>query len=265
VQLAQGHEGGDVKLLIEEPPLQVLPTLAQKIGLNEAIVLQQLHYLGRRSDDERWVAMSVPEWERVFKFWGEATIKRTFAALRAAGLVDRRQPGGTDRRVHYRLNEQTVERLCNASDQCDPIDRITPLPTGSDRPDASDQVDPMSREQQREQQETPLTPPQGGNEEKDWGRILEQLADVVPEMTVKAFRESVSIAGRDGARIVLQASDDTVAGWTRDRFLPDIEAAAARAFGADTVVELPKSETERARETLASRRPPRRSRKGFLG
>ncbi len=31
-------------LLIEESPLQVLPSLAKAIGLNEAIFAQQLHY-----------------------------------------------------------------------------------------------------------------------------------------------------------------------------------------------------------------------------
>ena len=32
------------RLLINENPLQVLPTLAVKIGLNEAMILQQMHY-----------------------------------------------------------------------------------------------------------------------------------------------------------------------------------------------------------------------------
>ena len=31
-------------LLINEPPLQVLPSLAAKIGLDNAIFIQQLHY-----------------------------------------------------------------------------------------------------------------------------------------------------------------------------------------------------------------------------
>lgn len=31
-------------LLLDEPPLQVMPTLATKVGLNESIVLQQIHY-----------------------------------------------------------------------------------------------------------------------------------------------------------------------------------------------------------------------------
>lgn len=32
------------KLLLDKLPLQVMPTLATLIGLNEAIVLQQVHY-----------------------------------------------------------------------------------------------------------------------------------------------------------------------------------------------------------------------------
>ncbi|HDE3362621.1 TPA: DnaD domain protein, partial [Staphylococcus aureus] len=32
------------KLLIDDYPIQVLPKLAELIGLNEAIVLQQIHY-----------------------------------------------------------------------------------------------------------------------------------------------------------------------------------------------------------------------------
>ena len=32
------------KLLIHDKPIMILPSLAQKIGLNEAIILQQIHY-----------------------------------------------------------------------------------------------------------------------------------------------------------------------------------------------------------------------------
>ena len=32
------------KFLISEPPLQVLPSLAVAIGLNESIIVQQIHY-----------------------------------------------------------------------------------------------------------------------------------------------------------------------------------------------------------------------------
>ena len=32
------------RLLIKESPVMIIPSLAVKIGLNEAVVLQQIHY-----------------------------------------------------------------------------------------------------------------------------------------------------------------------------------------------------------------------------
>lgn len=72
-------------LLINEPPLQVLPTLAKKIGLNEAIITQQVHYWLQRSKNQRdgftWVYKTYPEWQEEFPFWSESTIKRTITSL----------------------------------------------------------------------------------------------------------------------------------------------------------------------------------------
>lgn len=52
------------RLLINEPPLIVLPNLAILIGLNEAIVLQQVHYWAtgkytKKVDGERWYKSSM--------------------------------------------------------------------------------------------------------------------------------------------------------------------------------------------------------------
>src|SRR4051794_41087150 len=69
----------DVKLLINEPPLQVLPTLAKLIGLNAAIALQQVHYRlsgwGELDDAGRpWINCTVAEWQaKDFTFWSERT------------------------------------------------------------------------------------------------------------------------------------------------------------------------------------------------
>lgn len=79
------------KLLIEEPPLQVLPSLAVAIGLNEAIFLQQLHYLLRFSkvkvDGRMWTYNSYDSWAEVFPFWSVPTIRRTVTKLRELGLI----------------------------------------------------------------------------------------------------------------------------------------------------------------------------------
>lgn len=79
------------RLLINEPPLQVLPSLAVAVGLNEAIVLQQLHYWLQSSkhyhDDRFWVYNSAQEWQDNFPFWSENTIRRAFNNLRNRGLV----------------------------------------------------------------------------------------------------------------------------------------------------------------------------------
>ncbi|MFM0752618.1 hypothetical protein [Paraburkholderia strydomiana] len=79
------------KLLINEHPLQVLPSLAVQIGLNEAIVLQQIHYWVSQGKNEinghRWVFNSVADWKRQFPFWSEQTIRRTIASLKERGLL----------------------------------------------------------------------------------------------------------------------------------------------------------------------------------
>jgi hypothetical protein len=64
------------KLLINEPPLQVLPSLACLIGLHRAIVLQQIHYLWSQKrggviiEGEKYIYNSAREWvEDYFTFW----------------------------------------------------------------------------------------------------------------------------------------------------------------------------------------------------
>lgn len=74
-----------MNLLINEPPLQVLPSLAKQIGLNDAIILQQMHYWIIRSehyhDGRRWIYNSVRAWVEQFPFWSAKTIQRTIDRL----------------------------------------------------------------------------------------------------------------------------------------------------------------------------------------
>jgi hypothetical protein len=79
------------RLLIDEHPLQVQPSLAELLGLNEALILQQLHYWLQRSKHHRdgrdWIYNTLDDWQRQFPFWSKRTIQRTLTALRSSGLL----------------------------------------------------------------------------------------------------------------------------------------------------------------------------------
>lgn len=98
------------KLLIHESPLQVLPSLAVAIGLNEAIVLQQVHYWLERSNNEidghRWVYNTVQQWQDQFPFWSLDTVRRTLVSLKEKGLLigERLSESRFDKTMYYRID-----------------------------------------------------------------------------------------------------------------------------------------------------------------
>jgi hypothetical protein len=81
------------KLIINEHPLMVLPSLATAIGLNEAIILQQVHYwLDPRTNKNikngvTWVYNTYHQWAKQFPFWSEVTIGRIIRSLENKGLL----------------------------------------------------------------------------------------------------------------------------------------------------------------------------------
>lgn len=79
------------KLLINESPLQVQPSLAMAIGLNEAIFLQQLHYwLGASrlyKNNQKWIYNTHSEWLMQLKYMSLATLKRTIKSLKEQKLI----------------------------------------------------------------------------------------------------------------------------------------------------------------------------------
>lgn len=83
------------KLLLDEQPLLVMPQLAAKIGLNESIILQQIHYwneINKKTnnnlrDGQYWTYNSIKEWQEQFPFWSERTIQRTITNLEKMKLI----------------------------------------------------------------------------------------------------------------------------------------------------------------------------------
>lgn len=80
------------KLLVNEHPLIVLPTLAAKIGLKKAIMLQQIHFwitLPKAIEKEgrKWHYDTHASWLIQFPFWSLKTIKRLTISLREDKLI----------------------------------------------------------------------------------------------------------------------------------------------------------------------------------
>ncbi|PIC61545.1 DNA replication protein DnaD, partial [Sporosarcina sp. P12(2017)] len=80
-----------MKLLINEDPIPLLPSLAMKLGLNAALFLQQLHYRLNISknirDGHKWVFNTYDDWIEEFPFWSLNTIKRITYDLERKGYL----------------------------------------------------------------------------------------------------------------------------------------------------------------------------------
>lgn len=112
-------------LLIDDYPILVLPKLATEIGLNEAIVLQQMHYWLKKSnhnyDDRRWIYNSFPEWQKHFPFWSVMTIKRAVYSLEKQNLlyVGNYNKAKFDKTKWYSINYEKLEGMKRPSYQND--------------------------------------------------------------------------------------------------------------------------------------------------
>ncbi|MFC1984724.1 hypothetical protein ACFLU0_01775 [Chloroflexota bacterium] len=81
--------------LLNEEPLLVLPSLAKALGLNTAIVVQQIYYWltineGKRSnfkDGYYWTFNSSSGWQKQFPFWSKKTIERALRKVEHNGIV----------------------------------------------------------------------------------------------------------------------------------------------------------------------------------
>jgi hypothetical protein len=141
-------------LLIAEPPLLVLPSLAMAIGLNEAIFLQQLHYWLLRSehhrDDRAWVYNTYEEWHQQLPFWSLATLRRIVGALEKQGLVistTQYNRHKVDRTKWYSLDYQAIDRLrdsadhvLNLSSPSDQTEQMQPLNMSKSEPETTQRL-----------------------------------------------------------------------------------------------------------------------------
>ena len=147
-----------MSLLIDDYPLIVLPALAEEIGLNEAIFLQQLNYwsqpkLNQGIVDEqgrRWIYNSVEAWRAQFRFFTERTLRRTISNLENLGLIlstlrYKRNP--MDRTKSYAICQENVAALeCSRNEKqaatpkrSKPLFNVAPMPDGLTEEEAKGQ------------------------------------------------------------------------------------------------------------------------------
>lgn len=110
--------------LLDEPPILVYPSLAKTMGINKAIIFQQLHFLLNATksaqtknnfvDGRWWVYNSYPQWQRDYFPWlSIGAIKRLFLELEREGLVLSKQSvkSKADRRKWYAIDYTRWEQI----------------------------------------------------------------------------------------------------------------------------------------------------------
>ena len=133
------------KLLINEVPLMCLPSLAVKIGLNEALFIQQLHYWVDRSkniiDGRQWVYNTMADWSRQFPFWSQKTLSRTISNLEKQKLVisGNYNQKGYDRTKWYTIDYLALERLEKEEPETENHEESEPDVSGENDAAVSDQ------------------------------------------------------------------------------------------------------------------------------
>lgn len=116
------------KLLINEHPMMVLPSLALAIGLEQALVLQQIHYWieGNRERDinERegryWVYNTHDQWQEEFGWWSKRKVQRILKKLRDLELVDAKPlaKDSGDRTLWYTIDYEELAELESLDPSC---------------------------------------------------------------------------------------------------------------------------------------------------
>ncbi len=149
------------KLLLNEQPLFVLPSLAEAIGLNESIFLQQLHYWLQTSkhffDGKPWIYNTYEDFQKQFPWCGIKTVQRTFDKLRELGLIivgnfnKKRNDKTNWYTIDYEKLNQLEESLSSQNDQ-------SICPDGSSQNDQMDLVKMTNQIGQNDQSITIIDP-----------------------------------------------------------------------------------------------------------
>ena len=105
--------------LYSKSPLVVDKDLATVIGLNEAIILQQINYWlhvrgGKDVDSRHWIKHTISEFlEKDFPFWSRSTVKRAIINCKKKGFLLERNlnTAGFDKSKWYSIDEDKLNEV----------------------------------------------------------------------------------------------------------------------------------------------------------
>ncbi|MED3549987.1 DnaD domain protein [Cytobacillus praedii] len=200
------------KLLLDESPILVLPSLAEKVGLNEAIFLQQLNYWLKDSNNIRdghtWVYNTYEDWQEQFPFWSVSTIRRVITKLENADLliIGNFNKLKIDKTKWYRINYEAFKGVNSPSVQSEQSEcsEWTVEQVNLNRPLPEITTEITSKK--KEEEEAPAT---GGNpfrffEENGFGTIGGYIAQKIgkwcDDLSDELVLESMKIAVERGAK-----------------------------------------------------------------
>jgi len=187
------------KLLIDDKPVMVLPKLAQAIGLNEAVVLQQIHYwlktyqeankAGHLQDGRWWVYNTKKEWQENFPWWSENTVWRALTALREREIVlatSEYNKKGYDKTLWYTIDYDKLNELEN-----DLIPKTVKPCTQNGKMEVPKMVTPIPETNTETNTDIKRLPPDGDPEYVDAGDEFEEKAKGVRPDKRQAHNEMV--------------------------------------------------------------------------
>ena len=206
--------------LINDYPITFLPHLAKAIGVNEALVLQQLHYwlvnhAEMQHDGKFWIYKTYEEWqEQDFFFWSVRTVKSIFKKLGDMGLIESQKLSSNR---HNRVNYYTINsvKLAEISAICEAefeAKRLAQLAKKGGKPctvDSANLAQSQSAESAQSQGANPAQclreQEENNKENKEEGQLQNSDGFIVSETTQQPTQEVTEAMIDDAiAHLVMQ-------------------------------------------------------------
>lgn len=215
-------------ILFDRHPIVLDKHVATVLGLNEAIVLQQVHYWleinkreGKNFHEGRyWTYNTYDEWQEQFPFWSKETIKRVFKRLREMKiiLVDRFNVYPMDRTLWYTIDYDRLNSIMKESNASDRNNQNEPMDNTQNAPLDQVNLSPPIPEINITEISTEIISPSVSH--KDHGDSIESLGENFEDESSKDMtdgqRDNPSTTPLDPRRIVSKCDLENIPESYRD-------------------------------------------------